>query len=210
MPAFGLKALSALTEAELQQELLLHGAEGHGATVDHDQMRETVRHFRWLRGVPDRTSVKGLSAMKRDELAQKAAEKGIDPVGKTVTQLRLALQGWDAASAAATGKVAAPATRIAGADVVGFGQHKGETYRNILVNRPFYATWVVSTKSNSETVSPALNRLALYLEANGVAPQMGVDGAEVEILESTELEMPESTTTRTEPEEPDDSCAMFL
>ena len=66
MPAFGLKALSALTEAELQQELLLNGAEGHGATVA--QMRETVRHFRWLRGVPDRTSVKGLSAMKRDEL----------------------------------------------------------------------------------------------------------------------------------------------
>ena len=55
-----------------------------------------------------------------------------------------------------------------------------------------------------------MNRLALYLEANGVAPQMGVDGAEVEILESTELEMPESTTTRTEPEEPDDFCAMFL
>ena len=121
MPAFGLKALSALTKAELQQELLLYGADVHGATVA--QMRETLRH---IRGQDVRkTSVKGLSAMKRDELAQKAAEKGIDPVGKTVTQLRLALQGWDAASAAATGRVAARATRIAGADVVGFGQHKG-------------------------------------------------------------------------------------
>ena len=147
--------------------------------------------------------------MKRDELAQKAAEKGIDPVGKTVTQIRLALQGWDAASAAATGKVAAPATRIAGADIVGFGQHKGETYRNILVNRPFYAVWVVSTRSSSETASPALSRLSQYLEANGVVPQMEVDGAEVEILEPTEYEMLE-TTTRTQPEEPDDFCAMFL
>ena len=94
--------------------------------------------------------------------------------------------------------------------MVGFGQHKGETYRNILVNRPFYAVWVVSTKSSSETVSPALNRLAQYLEANGVVPQMEIDGAEVEILEPTEFEMPESTTTRTESEEPDDLCAMFL
>ena len=116
--------------------------------------------------------------------------------------------GADAVSAAATGKVAAPATRIAGADVVGFGQHKGDTYRNILANRPFYAVWVVSTRSSSETVSPALSRLAQYLEANGVVPQMEVDGAEVEILEPTEYEMLE--TTRTQHQEPDDFCAMFL
>ena len=58
-----------------------------------------------------------------------------------------------------------------------------------------------------------MQRLAIYLEANGVTPQMEVDAErDVEILEPMDYEMPEvSRASRTEPEvEPDDVCAMFL
>ena len=171
-PASGQKALSALSKDELGQELRSCGADVRGATVA--QMRETLRHLRG-QDVPKNT-VKGISSMKKADLEQVATERGIEKTGKTVTQLRLAIQGWDAASAAATGQIAAPSVRIMSTDVVGFGQHKGSSYRSILVNRPFYARWVVSTKKNQQaSTSPALQRLAIYLEANGVTPQMKVD-----------------------------------
>ena len=59
-----------------------------------------------------------------------------------------------------------------------------------------------------------MKRLAFYLEANGVTPQMEDVDAEhdVEILEPMDYEMPAASgASRMEPDmEPHDVCAMFL
>jgi hypothetical protein len=203
--ASGTRAISAMDRAELRMELIACAVDVQGATVA--QMRETLRQ---LRGEDFRKrSVQGLSAMKKPELMTQAEALGVDPTGKTAVQLRLAIQGWDAAAAAASGKVASPATRVTGTDKVTFGQYKGEMYANILKNRPSYAAWVVA-KGASKDSSPALQRLSGYLEANGVVCVMEVgSGADVEILEPSDYEILSTSATRTQ-DEPDDFCAMFL
>ena len=102
--------------------------------------------------------IKGLSAMKKAELLVLAAQLGIDITGKTCSQLRLAIMGWEAPAAAASGSAARLSTSILGSDMLTFGRYKGEQYRQKLRNRQSYAQWVVATKDTSEC--QALQRVA--------------------------------------------------
>ena len=71
-----------------------------------------------------------------------------------------------------------------------FGRYKGEQYRQILRNRQSYAAWVVTTKDTSEC--HALQRLAKYLEANNIQPNMQTEGpisVEIEIDPEVPMEM---------------------
>ena len=182
-----MKALSSLSRKDLAQELQDYGVDCTAATVE--QMRETLREFR--KSTTEEApvaNIKGLGAMKKAELMQMAMQQGIDHTGKTCAQLRLALRGWEAPAAAASGSAARPSTSILGSDLVSFGRHKGEQYRQILRNRQSYAAWVVTNKETSECQS--LQRLARYLEANGIQPNMQTEGpVSVEIEIDPEMPM---------------------
>ena len=183
-----LKALSSLNRKDLEKELREFGVDCTGATVE--QMRETLREVRKSTEEIPVPKLKGLSAMKKAELVQMAMQQGIDPTGKTCAQLRLAIQGWEATAAAASGSAARPQAAILGSDLVTFGRYKGEQYRQILRNRQSYAAWVVTTKDTSEC--HALLRLAKYLEANGIQANMQTEGpitVEVEVDPDVPMDM---------------------
>ena len=56
------------------------------------------------------------------------------------------------------------------------------TYRMVLKHHRAYGSWIVTNKDVSDW-SPALKRLARYLEVNGIQPNMqdDLDNADVEI-----------------------------
>ena len=85
-------SLSTARKEELQQMVLELGGDPGAMTVM--QLREYVKH---LQGRPTQVKdplEKGLPKMKKEELARVAVAKGINPMGKTVDQLRLAISGW--------------------------------------------------------------------------------------------------------------------
>jgi hypothetical protein len=164
-----------MNKEALIEEARLLGLDVRGATAA--QLRVLLRTAREDGGTArPKLTIRGLSSMKKDKLLELAQAKGIPGYKDlTVEELRLRLQGWSLESAAATGRVAHPPTKISGSDVVNFGRYRGETYLHILRQRTQYASWVVHQLESSPECSPALARLGRYLAANFVQAAMGDD-----------------------------------
>jgi len=118
-----LRPLSSMTKAELEREAEAYGMDVRGATAG--MLKVTLKSLR-AEDRPQKSSIKGLSSMKKANLQALAEERGIpNSATMSLKELRLRLQGWSPEAATATGKVARPQTTITGSDVVAFGRWKG-------------------------------------------------------------------------------------